>query len=804
MAFEEDLLVNPYDMRTWQRYLESKRLFLLSQGEHVTSSCGSDKMTFLYERVCKLLPGSFKLWKEYLDLLQESLKNPEIVIGAFERALTTLHRMPRIWLDYLDFLVQSKKFKKIRRVFDRALRALPITQHSRLWDFIFTKFIRRFGTRLPNWSKSFWERYLQIAPEKRTEYIKFLKKIEDWDTAARELVVLANSLMKSTNDLIQDRKKAQVRRPKDHESDFDDSESDSDDEVDLNLQKCWDSLCRVFMEHSHEIVSVSVDSILRTAISVFKREQGRYWTALATFHMRRGYFDSARLIFEEAMGKVFLVRDFAQIFDSYAKMEETLLEILIEDAAESTTKNKKGRKSVAESNSSVSADVLIQMGNLRSLLERHGFLLNDVLLRQNPHSVNDWLERIKLVRQASNDQVEAVMEAFEDALRTVNPRKVAVHQIWTELASFLESKESFGTARQIYSRACEWGQVDYGTVEDVASVFISAAEFEFRRDAVEDGLEIISSALSPGRKKTGNEAWDSLGKSLRLWNFLIDSEEARGATGACEAAYERLLQLRLAQPQHIINYALFREEVLKDLDGSFKIYERGIELINYPVAFEIWNIYLPKFVKRYGNTRLERTRDLFESALQGCPEKFAVHLFLMYAKVEEEYGLIRNSLVIYRRASGIVAASDRPIIYNLLINKTIESQGAFSARPIYEDAIKSLPFPASLPFALAHSALEEQLNELPRARALFIHIAQFCDPRAYEQSFWQIWQEFETRNGDESSFREMLRIKRSVSNLFLQKLPFVKAAAPEISDLSNEKPDDSIKEQNDEEMELDL
>lgn len=764
-------------------------------------------MTFLYERACRLLPGSFKLWKEYLDLLQESANHPEIIIGAFERALNSLHRMPRIWLDYLEFLIKKQRFKEVRLVFDRALQALPITQHPRLWDFIFSKLIRRFAVKLPNWSKSFWERYLQITPEKHNEYIKFLKKIEDWDTAASELVTLANSLMKSTNDLIVKDDKKTIRRPKEEEESFsdDENEGDSEDsEVDLNIQKCWDSLCHLVIEHSHEIKSVSVDSILRTAISVFKRDQGRYWTALATFHIRRGYFDTARLVFEEAMAKVFLVRDFAQIFDSYAKMEETLLEILIEDSVKVNKKKKKGRKNtVSDDENSVPNDVLIQMGNLRSLIERHGFLLNDVHLRQNPHSVDDWLNRINLVRQSSGDRIEAVMAAFEDALRTVNPRKVLVNRLWIELATFLESKEAYNEARQIYQRACEWGQVDYGSVEDISTIFIAAAQFEFRRDAIQDGLEIISSALSPGRKKTGNMGWDNIGKSLELWNFLIDSEEARGALGACEAAYERLLQLRLAKPQHIINYALFREESLADPDSAFKIYERGIELFNYPIAFEIWNIYLPKFVKRYASTRLERTRDLFESALQGCPEKYAMHLYLMYGKVEEDYGLSRNSLSIYRRGCGVVAQNDRPVLYNLLIGKTIESQGAFSARPIYEEAIKSLPFPASLPFALAHSDLEEKLNEIPRARALLMHMSQFCDPRAYENSFWKKWQEFETRNGDEASFREMLRIKRSVSNLFLQKQPFVKATET-LDKAENAAIDDSVKEQNEEEMNLDL
>lgn len=788
---------------------------LISKGEHVTSLSGSEKLVFLYERSCKLLPGSFKLWKEYLDLLQESPRHPEVIIGAFERALNTLHRMPRIWLDYLEFLCKNEKYKRIRCVFNRALKALPITQHSRLWDFMFSNMIRRFGLKLPNWSKSLWERYLQVAPEKRVEYIKFLKKMNDWNSAARELVSLANSLMKSTNELtsMSAEKKSSAKRQdtkmiiNDTESDY--SDSDDELETDVNVKMCWDSLCNLVVEHSHEITSISVDSILRTAISIFKRDQGHYWTALATYHIRRGYFDSARLVFEEALSCVFLVRDFAQVFDSYAKMEETLLEVSIEDSLKKSKRKKKKDKSEIQTEATdtetVPSDVLFQIGRVRSLLDRHGFLLNDVMLRQNPHSVDDWLNRVGLVKSHSEDRTEAVIEAFEDALRTVNPRKAAVGRLWIELANYLESKGALDSSRQVFTRALEWGQIDYSTPADLEAVLIAAAEFEIRHEAPQNGLDIITSALSPGRKKTGREVWDKVYKSVPLWNFLIDAEEARGAISSCEAAYEKLLQLRLAQPQHIINYALFREEVLNDPDSAFKVYERGIELFNYPIAFEIWNIYLPKFVKRHASTRLERTRDLFESALQGCPEKFAMNLFLMYGKVEEEFGLIRNALAIYRRGCSVVAANDRPTLYNLIINKTIESQGSLSARSLYEEAIKALPFPASLPFALSHAKLEEKLNEIPRARALFIHMAQFCDPRGFEQPFWYSWQEFETRNGDEVSFREMLRIKRSVSSLFAQRQPFVKASdADEVSDSHDFALNSSAKEQNEEEIQLDL
>ena len=34
------------------------------------------------------------------------------------------------------------------------------------------------------------------------------------------------------------------------------------------------------------------------------------------------------------------------------------------------------------------------------------------------------------------------------------------------------------------------------------------------------------------------------------------------------------------------------------------MYEGGVELFTFPVSFEIWNIYLSKFTKRYVSTRI--------------------------------------------------------------------------------------------------------------------------------------------------------------------------------------------------------
>ena len=62
----------------------------------------------------------------------------------------------------------------------------------------------------------------------------------------------------------------------------------------------------------------------------------------------------------------------------------------------------------------------------------------------------------------------------------------------------------------------------------------------------------------------------------------------------------------------------------KHWEASFRVYERGVALFKYPHVGPIWAAYLKSFVDRYKGTKLERARDLFESALQG------EHIILAY------------------------------------------------------------------------------------------------------------------------------------------------------------------------------
>lgn len=158
---------------------------------------------------------------------------------------------------------------------------------------------------------------------------------------------------------------------------------------------------------------------------------------------------------------------------------------------------------------------------------------------------------------------------------------------------------------------------------------------------------------------------------------------------------------------------------------------------------------------------LERLRDLFEQAIEDCPPKFAMTLYTMYGNLEEERGLARHAMRIFERATRAVSDEDRLEMLNLYITKSASNFGLTSTRPIYERAIAVLPDKEAKDMCLRFAEMERRLGEIDRARAIYGHASQFCDPRT-TPSFWAQWEVFEVQHGNEDTFKEMLRIKRSV------------------------------------------
>nr|GEV24865.1 pre-mRNA-splicing factor SYF1 [Tanacetum cinerariifolium] len=163
------------------------------------------------------------------------------------------------------------------------------------------------------------------------------------------------------------------------------------------------------------------------------------------------------------------------------------------------------------------------------------------------------------------------------------------------------------------------------------------------------------------------------------------------------------MDLRIATPQIIINYATLLEDH-KYFEDAFKVYERGVKIFKYPHVKDIWVTYLSKFVTRYGNSKLERCRELFNHAVKMAPAEVVKPLYLQYAKLEEDFGLAKKAMEVYDRATKAVPASEQLSMYEIYI---------------------------------AH-------------------------PR-FDVDFLKKWHEFEVNHGNEYTFRNILRIKRSVS-----------------------------------------
>jgi pre-mRNA-splicing factor SYF1 len=92
-------------------------------------------------------------------------------------------------MDYCDLMVRRGLVTETRRVFDRAIRALPVTQHMRIWpkyvDFLLSH-------NIPETTIRVFRRYLKIYPAAREEFVDYLVKIDKLDEAASELVILVN------------------------------------------------------------------------------------------------------------------------------------------------------------------------------------------------------------------------------------------------------------------------------------------------------------------------------------------------------------------------------------------------------------------------------------------------------------------------------------------------------------------------------------------------------------------------------------------------------------------------------------
>ena len=721
---------NPYHVSTWVNYVEFKK----------NSGCKNTDLYAVYERAVRHLPRSYKLWRMYLADRTSHLENKrvtdrrlELLADAYERALVHLHKMPRIWLDYCDLLVSMLKGTRVRHAFDRALQSLPITQHRPVWD-LYVPWAREFG--VPETAVRVYRRYLMYEPSRREDFVSYLEGIGQHGEAARQLVICL-----------------------DDESYASPSGS--------TRHQLWMQLCDICANHPDEVYRIlNVEGIMRSGIATFSDEVGRLWCRLADFYIRLGLFDRARDVYEEAISSVVTVKDFTIVFDAYVKVEETIV----------TTRLSLDEEQQEEGDGETDQeDVDLSLARLEALIEKRPLLLNSVVLRQNPHNVHEWIKRVKLVRETSGGSPDRAVSAYVEAVRTVDPQMASgkLSNLWISFAGFYEKQKDLKNAASVYSRAAG---VDFRSVEELAGVYCAWGEFELRHGRCGEALRVLQRAVeeppSSAQRRRAQAAAegrgvaealpaaDKLHRNGRVWSFLLDLEESLGSVESVRKAYRRCIDLKVVTPSMMLNLASYFEEH-DFFEDSFRAYEEAVSLFQYPHVKELWFAYIDKFIARYEGSKIERLRDIFEQALKGVPEECAAEVYLRYCRAEERFGLVRHAMAVLDRGCRAVPERDRLDFYRLYIKKVEKHYGVTKTRPLFDRAIAELSDDMARELCVDYAKVEQRLGEVDRARAIFRHGSQYADPRR-DPGYWKLWRGFEEDHGNEETFREMLRIERSI------------------------------------------
>jgi len=715
VPYEEDVANNPYTLKSWWRYL------------HFKKGSGPQVRNMIYERALKSIPGSYKLWYHYLTERKAQLANLRIddpgfesLNNTFDRAMSHMHKYPKIWLENLNFLVSQHLVTRTRHAFDRAIKALPITQHNRIWP-LYISFVKSIG--VPETVMRVYRRYIKLEPSQVENYIDYLVQNGQIGEAARQL---ANAINDENFVSLQGKSKHEM----------------------------WLKLAELASKNPNEVKQLKVEAMIRSGLSKFTNEVGRLWTALAEYYIRIGNFDKARDVYEEGVTTVVTIRDFNQIWEPYVEFEYSLISSQMEQMA------------VAEENDDIDEEdeeeLAFQTAVFEDLVDRQAVLMSDVCLRQNPHNVNEWLKRVQLFK----DQPKMTVACYEQAIKTVIPHKATgkPNLLSIGFAQFWESIGRLPEARRVFEKATKQ---EFKKIDHLATVWCEYVEMELRHGNYDLARQVVQRATTVPKNHLliKHDAPTTLRvfKSIRLWSLYADLEESFGTFLSCKAVYEQILDLRIATPMTILNYAAFLKE-RKYFEESFKVYERGVAVFKFPNALDIWWTYLTSFIERYGGSKLERLRDIFEQAVEAAPSKYCAILYLFYAESEEKYGLARHAMLIYDRATKAVDIDIKPKIFNVYIKRATENFGITRTRQIFEKAITLLPDKFVKDFCLRYANLERKLGEIDRARAIYIHCSQFCPETVAD--FWEHWKEFEIKHGNVETVQEMFRVKRSVSAQF--------------------------------------
>ena len=752
-----DNIQNPYNFKSWWDTLSSSKEAPFSIRKKI------------YLVSLHYLPGSYKLWYNYLKEEREYAKANYNIPNKYydevnklhEQALIYMMKMPKIWIDFIQFMFEQNLITKTKTIFNKALQAIPITQHKKLWD-IYIPYIES----LSNCHKTkieIFKRYIKFNPDYKEKFINFLIGIKEFNTAIYYIIEILN------------------------DENFYSKENKSQ-------YYYWIILCQIINNYPEYIdlsicnKELNVDRVIRHGIKKYSDEVGNLWVTLANYYIKIGLIEKAREIFEEALEKILTVRDFSLVFNSYLNFEQEMMkynifnsEISVDNNLELSCKNGENeenkltelelnelenamnelkfeeikyekieedeniQKGDTENNSNIKKFNFIRVNNL---LQRRPFLLNSTILRRNPNNVNEWLKRIELMKE-KND-FNQIKKLYEECLNTIkiNEAYGKLSEIYISYANFYEENNNIKKANEIYFKGCN---LNYKKTEENVTMWCLWCEMNIRQKKYKDAYSIIKYICTNNTNK-----YYKYNKNIKLWSLYIDLEINMNKNNEKQVIYiyNKMIEFKIANIETIFNFIIYLEKI-KYYEKIYNIYEQSIELFTWPNAYDICLCYLVDFINHYKNEKSEIFRDIIQNiiVLSGHLKIF----YYIYAFYEEKYGLYNHCIDILKEASQNVKDDEKPEIHSVIIAKSAKYFGIGKVRLAFDDAMNNLDKSFVLEIGLKYISIEIKLKEINRARGIFKYLGKLFNPdnKEYKEEFWEMWDNFEKLYGDTVTYQEM-------------------------------------------------
>lgn len=393
------------------------------------------------------------------------------------------------------------------------------------------------------------------------------------------------------------------------------------------------------------------------------------------------------------------------------------------------------------------------------LLKDREIMINNIYLKDKRDNLDFWFERFAIYE--NENDMNGLLKTFVEAISLINPLKCISHEnhrlseIWIKYASIYSDKGDLNTANLIYSKST---QSKFKSIEELVDIYINWSNIFVNNDQLSQGIEVLEKVLFDNLE---------ISRSTKLWLHYFEIMEIHfDDIDKIIASYYKMIELKYVTPLIIFNFANFLQDENK-WEEAFSIYEIGLrEFKDDEIRFEIYNNYITKMLmyketqgEVNGDAGNERVRDLFDKSLRELPKSALVKpIVILYSEFEFNNGLVLRGAKIMTDFISSLKEDPCDLIF-ILIDKFKHPQYENDLRNWLTNWIEltTLTKKSFIKLMVYFIDFEISHNQFTRVRSLFKHL-HLNAVYSFEH-----WQDFELEFGDESTFKAMLRFKKTVA-----------------------------------------